>query len=157
MELYHASDRAIPAPDTGHSRKNVDFGLGFYTTPIYAQARKWCERFKRRGSSAVISRYAYDERAAAGLKTLRFDAYSDEWLDFILRCRSERDATDYDIVMGGVANDKVFNTVELFYDGLIERGEAIRRLRFEKPNLQICFRTERAIGACLRFEGSEEL
>ena len=56
MELYHASDRAIPAPDTGHSRKNVDFGPGFYTTPIYAQARKWCERFKRRGSSAVISR-----------------------------------------------------------------------------------------------------
>ena len=26
-----------------------------------------------------------------------------------------KDATDYDLVVGGVANDKVFNTVELFF------------------------------------------
>lgn len=32
-----------------------------------------------------------------------------------------KDATDYDLVVGGVANDKVFNTVELFFDGLIRR------------------------------------
>ncbi len=30
----------------------------------------------------------------------------------------------------------------------------INRLRYEKPNLQICFRTERALGL-LHFEGSE--
>ena len=46
---------------------------------------------------------------------MKFDSYSEEWLDFILNCRSRRDASDYDIVTGGVANDKVFNTVvELF-------------------------------------------
>lgn len=46
---------------------------------------------------------------------MKFDSYSEEWLDFILNCRSRRDASDYDIVIGGVANDKVFNTVvELF-------------------------------------------
>ena len=74
----------------------------------------------------------------------------------ILNCRSGNDATDYDIVEGGVANDKVFNTVELFFDGLIDKTEAINRLRYEKPNLQICFRTERALGL-LHFEGSEKL
>ena len=42
-------------------------------------------------------------------------------------------------------NDKVFNTVELFFDGLIDKKEAIERLRYEKPNLQICFRTEKAL------------
>ena len=46
---------------------------------------------------------------------------------------------------GGVANDKVFNTVELFFDGLIDKEEAIKRLRFEKPNLQLCFRTVTSI------------
>ena len=51
-----------------------------------------------------------------------------------------KDSTDYDLVVGGVANDKVFNTVELFFDGLIDKAEAINRLRYEKPNLQICFR-----------------
>lgn len=43
------------------------------------------------------------------------------------------DATDYDIVIGGAANDKVFNTVELYFDNLIDKKEAIRRLRYEKP------------------------
>ncbi len=57
-------------------------------------------------------------------------------------------------MVGGVANDKVFNTVELFFDGLIDKKEAINRLRYEKPNLQICFRTEKAL-ELLRFEGSE--
>ena len=66
------------------------------------------------------------------------------------------DDSDYDIVMGGVANDKVFNTVELFFDGLIDKTEAINRLRYEKPNLQICFRTEKSL-SLLHFEGSETL
>ena len=70
-----------------------------------------------------------------------------------------KDATDNDLVVGGVANDKVFNTVELFFDGLIDKAEAIKRLRYEKPNVQICFRTERARTeralSLLHFEGSE--
>ena len=94
-----------------------------------------------------------DETTYNHLNVLRFDAYSEEWLDFILNCRSERDTTDYDIVIGGVANDKVFNTVELFFDGLIDKKEAINRLRYEQPNLQICFRTEKAL-AYLTFERS---
>lgn len=68
----------------------------------------------------------------------------------------KRDLTDYDLVIGGVANDRVFNTVELFFDGLIDKQEAIKRLRFEKPNLQLCFRTARAL-ALLTFEGSETI
>ena len=90
------------------------------------------------------------------MKVLKFDSYSEEWLDFILNCRSGEDMTDYDLVLGGVANDKVFNTVELFFDGLIDKVEAINRLRYEKPNLQICFRTEKAL-SLLHFEGSERL
>lgn len=90
----------------------------------------------------------FDENREAELKMLKFDLYSEDWLDFILNCRNGKDATDYNLVVGGVANDKVFNTVELFFDGLIGRTEAINRLRYEKPNLQICFRTEKALGFC---------
>ena len=35
MILYHGSSLEIPAPDLTHSRPNVDFGRGFYTTPLY--------------------------------------------------------------------------------------------------------------------------
>ena len=65
--------------------------------------------------------------------------------------------TSYDIVIGGVANDRVFNTVELYFDRLIEKKEAIRRLRYEKPNLQICFPSQKALDAYLRYEGSEQI
>lgn len=154
MILYHGSYLEIAAPDLKHSRPNVDFGLGFYTTPLYEQAMKWCGRFKRRGKEGILSRYDFDEGKDTLLKVLKFDSYSEAWLDFVLNCRRGMDTTDYDIVMGGVANDKVFNTVELFFDGLIDKDEAIRRLRYEKTNLQICFRTERALKQ-LHFEGSE--
>ncbi len=156
MMLYHGSYMEITEPDLIHSRPNVDFGRGFYVTPLYEQAVKWCGKFKRRGKNGIISRYDFDESREAELKTLKFDSYSEKWLDFILNCRSENDTTDYDLVVGGVANDKVFNTVELFFDGLIDKNEAINRLYYEKPNLQICFRTEKAL-ELLRFEGSEQV
>ena len=155
MIVYHGSYLEVPSPDIIHSRKTVDFGQGFYVTPIYDQAKKWSEKFKRRGKQAVISRYLFDEAAYEEMKTLSFDSYSEEWLEFILNCRSGKDATDYDIIVGGAANDKVFNTIELFFDGLIDKTEAISRLRYEKPNLQICFRTQSVIDRYLKFEGSE--
>ena len=155
MILYHGSYIEITKPDLLHTRKNVEFGKGFYKTPIYEQAVKWCGKFKKRGKAGIVSSYIFDESAYSCLKVLKFDSYSEEWLDFILNCRSGNDDKDYDIVIGGVANDKVFNTVELYFDGLIDKAEAIRRLRYEKPNQQICFRSEVAIGDYLHFKGSE--
>ena len=120
MILYHGSFLEIAKPDLVHSHPNVDFGRGFYVTPLHEQAEKWCGKFKRRGKDGIISRYEYDESRKVELKILKFDSYSEEWLDFILNCRSGKDSTNYDLVVGGVANDKVFNTVELFFDGLID-------------------------------------
>lgn len=156
MILFHGSYLEVTKPDLQHSRANVDFGLGFYTTPLREQAEKWCEKFIRRGKDGVISSYTYDRNNDGLLKILEFDTYSEEWLDFIIACRGGNDASDFDIVVGGVANDKVFNTVELYLEGLIDKTEAIGRLRYEKPNLQICFRTERALQQ-LHFEGSERV
>lgn len=156
MILYHGSYLEVAEPDLKHSRLNVDFGFGFYTTPIYEQAVKWCGKFKRRGRDGVVSYYSFDESDYSELKILKFNSYSEEWLDFILKCRNGEDDTAYDIVIGGVANDKVFNTVELFFEGLIDKYEAIKRLKYEKTNLQMCFRSEKALER-LRFEGSEKI
>ena len=157
MILYHGSYLAIPRPDLRHSRDNVDFGKGFYTTPFFEQAVKWCGKFKRRGQKGIVSRYEFDESAYERLQVRKVDTYSEEWLDFILNCRKGNDHSVYDIVIGGVANDKVFNTVELYFDNLIDKKEAIKRLRYEKPNQQICFRTEIALKEYLHFEGSKEV
>ena len=154
MIVYHGSTIEVSRPDILHSREKVDFGRGFYTTPLYEQAENWCRRFKYAGKCGIISKYVLDENSAAGFHTLKFDSYSEEWLDFVLACRTGQDVSAYDIIAGGVANDKVFNTVELYFDQLIDKGEAIRRLKFEKPNLQICFRSQAALDRCLMFERS---
>ena len=156
MILYHGSYMEVRNPDLTHSRKSVDFGSGFYTTPIKDQAVNWCRKFQRQGKNSVISRYCFDESSSCKLKILQFESYSETWLDFILACRTDRDVSDYDLVIGGVANDKVFNTVELYFDQLIGKREAIKRLTYEKPNLQYCFRTEAAL-KYLNFEGRETL
>lgn len=156
MTLYHGSNVDVVAPDLLHSRPNVDFGKGFYTTPLYEQAVNWVRKFKTRGDKAIIAKYEFDEPANAVLKIMKFESYSEEWLDFILNCRAGKDSSDYDIVMGGVANDKVFNTVELYFNNLIDKMEALKRLKYEKPNWQVCFRTEKSLNY-LRYIGSERL
>ena len=156
MILYHGSFVVVDKPDLLHSRPNVDFGKGFYVTPIYEQAEKWSKRFKKLGKDGIISSYKFDVSAYKTLKVLSFETYSEDWLNFILNCRKGKDTTDYDLVIGGVANDKVFNTVELFFDGLIDKTEAIKRLQYEKPNLQISFRSNEAL-SYLKLEGSKKL
>ena len=75
MIVYHGSGLAIETPDLVHSRKAVDFGAGFYTTPILKQAVNWCEKRRRRWERAVVSRYEFDENAAANLKVVRIPTF----------------------------------------------------------------------------------
>ena len=157
MKLYHGSSMEILKPDLLHSRPNVDFGRGFYTTPLWEQAVDWSLRYKMRGKTAVVSCDELDEAALSECKVLRFEEYDEAWLDFVASCRREQDNTDYDVVIGGIANDRVFNTIELYFSDLIDKNEAIRRLRYERPNLQVCFRSQAVMERWLRFEGSEKL
>ena len=153
MQIYHGSNVEVTNPDLQHSREKVDFGKGFYTTPIYEQAERWAKRLCKNKGSGVVLIYDFNEQHLHDLKVLTFETYSEEWLDFILQCRCCQDTTDYDIVIGGIANDRVFNTIELYFDRLIDKFEAIDRLRYEKNNWQIAFRTEKAL-AKLVFERS---
>ena len=158
MILYHGSYLTVENPDISFSRNNLDFGRGFYTTPIKEQAVSWSSRFKRKYRQGIVSIYEIDDVSLfKNTSVLMFDDYSDEWLDFVVSCRSGENTCEYDIVIGGVANDKVFDTIQLFFDGLIDKSESIRRLRYEKPNIQYCFRSQSVIDEYLKFIGSEVL
>ena len=106
MTLYHGSKDIVEYSEIRRARFNKDFYFGFYCTNIEKQAERWATRY---GEKGYINRYEYTENTE--LKILKFEKMTEEWLDFILNCRSGNDKTDYDIVVGGVANDKVFNTV----------------------------------------------
>ena len=157
MILYHGSYIAIRKPDIFHLRKNLDFGCGFYVTLLYYHAQKWCEKFIRRGKEGIISCYLLDDNAFKKCRILKFDSYSEEWLDCITKCRTGNDNMEYDIILGGVADDKILNTCELYFKHYIDRNTALDRLRYEKPNYQVCFKNQEIIEQYLFFEGSEKL
>ena len=157
MIIYHGSYLEVESPDIVHSRPRVDFGRGFYATPIREQAENWCGKFLRQGKEGIINVYEFADETITAFRLLRFEAYSEDWLDFIMQCRRGKDTSAFDFISGGVANDKVFNTIELYFDGLIEKQEALKRLRYEKPNLQYCFRSQLLIDQSLKFIGSEKI
>ena len=155
MKLYHGSFTVVPNPDLSFSRDTTDFGKGFYTTTIQTQAEKWAARYKRRQGRGFVSLYEIDEdELRKNAPVLEFNAYSDEWLDFIIRCRRGESAGNYGLIIGGIANDDVFNTLTVFFRGFIDKTEAIKRLRYEKPNIQYCFKTQAVIDKYLIYKGN---
>ena len=162
MILYHGSYTAIEKPDLSLSRLKTDFGKGFYLTPLKTQAESWSKRYRREHGNGIISLYEFlsnpGEKLSSDIRTLEFDTHNLEWLSFIAACRLGKPVdTEWDLVIGGVANDKVFDTLQLYFDDLIGADDAIRRLRYNKPNYQYCFKRQSFIDEYLHYAGSEVL
>lgn len=156
MKVYHASSVVVEHPDTEHSRSFLDFGSGFYITTLEQQAIEYGQRFLRRGREAWLNVYELNDNLDEW-QVLSFDAYDEAWLDFVSECRAGRTQGNWDIVRGGIANDKVFRTLDLYFSGDIGKQDALRRLVYEKPNYQLCFRTQQAIDQCLTYVESRKL
>ncbi|MDO5580566.1 MAG: DUF3990 domain-containing protein [Planctomycetia bacterium] len=156
MIIYHGAKQEIAKPDIFHSLAKLDFGKGFYTTTLLSQAEQWVEHFLRNQQQGIINFYTLDDSVWTEAKVLIFDTYSDNWLDLITKCRRGFDTSDYDLIVGGVANDKIFNTCELYFKKYIDKETALRRLRYENPNQQICFKNQEILDRYLLFERSEQ-
>ena len=159
IEVFHGSYTKIDMPDLSFSRKTLDFGTGFYVTPVREQAVAWAMRWLRRNRPAIVNRYFFHDEMLPelGVRVRDFPVYDREWLRFVADNRAGVQQDLYDVVRGGIANDKVFNTLELFFAKLISEDEALARLKFEKPNHQICIRRQVLIGRLLVFEDAEEI
>lgn len=156
MLLYHTSYTTIQSPDILHSRDFLDFGKGFYLTTIKEQAEKYGERFKKRGKEAWLNVYDFDFQPLEW-EILKFDSYDREWLNFIANCRGGNDTSKYNLVIGGIADDKVIQTLDRYFNGEINETEALGLLKYEKPNIQYCVRSQEMIDKCLSFKESKQL
>ena len=148
---------AVEYPLVGVGRENLDFGKGFYVTDIYAQAERWgaVMALRHPGSTSVVNIYELDVEKinSSGYKWLHFDGYNNDWLEFIVSSRlGKQPWLEYDIVEGGIANDRVFDTIENFMENQITKEVALGRLRFEQPNNQLCILNQRLIDECLSFK-----
>ena len=159
IKVFHGSFTKVDKPDLSFSRKTLDFGTGFYVTPVQEQAVDWAMRWLRRNRPAIVNSYVFHDEMLPelGARVKDFPFYDLEWLRFVADNRAGVQQDLYDVVRGGIANDKVFNTLELFFERLISEDEALARLKFEKPNHQICIRRQELIDRLLVFESAEEI
>ena len=157
MIVYHGSTLQIVHPDIAHSKRYLDFGLGFYVTSFQPQAEKWALRKGMRlSTTAVVNVYDFD-MDAAGLSIRQFENEDGAWLDFVCDCRRGNETEAYDIIIGAVADDDVFKSVDMYVKGLWTRERTIQELRYYKRNDQIVFKNDSAIEKALRFRGSYEV
>ena len=157
MTVYHASNFIIESPDIYNSRDFLDFGKGFYLTSLIEQAKKYAQRFLYQGDKAYLNHYNLDENLDNKFNIKEFGDYNEEWLDFVTLCRLGKLSSKYDMITGGIADDKVFNTVDLYFSGNISKEEALKRLKFIHPNHQICILNQELINKHLHFLKSDEI
>lgn len=156
--LYHGSNTIVEHPLVSIGRKDLDFGPGFYLTPLYEQACKWAIRIKtiRRAEQAIIN--AYEFSPPTGYSTKRFDTYDKEWLNFIVDSRSGRQPwADFDIIEGGVADDRVIDAVEAYINGYADIEHTLRQLIYHKPNYQICILSQEIADKYLQYISHKRL
>ena len=158
--VYHGGTEKIEFPMCKVGRKNLDFGQGFYLTSIREQAVAWALNIGRnRRKSAILNRYFLNRTAILAEGRCKiFHAYDEDWLQFIIANRTGLDAArEFDYVEGGVANDRVVDTVNLYIAGLIDLKSALRELFKHQPNNQICLLNQSMADKYLEYDGTEEL
>ena len=158
--VYHGGTEPIVTPIGRFGRPNLDFGQGFYVTNLREQAIAWANNMARnRKQPAILNRYIMNREAI--LQHMRcniFEAYDAEWLEFIIGNRNGLNpAKEYDYVEGGVANDRVVDTVNLYTVGLIDLDTALRELSKHQPNNQMCILNQEIISKYFVYDGTESL
>ena len=157
--VYHGGTEIIEQPVCKFGRRNLDFGQGFYVTDLRTQVLDWAIlTADRRGQAPVLNRYLLNREAIVSkFRCKIFKAYDKEWLDFIVASRRGQNVADsYDYIEGGVANDRVVDTVNLYMAGLMDEDTALRRLSEHQPNNQMCLLNQEIADKYLAFDGTEK-
>lgn len=147
--LYHGGETIIRQPEIRKPNRTLDFGYGFYLTSSRKQAEDWVNRKLELQAFAkgFVNQYAFSfEVAEKMLNIKKFDGPTVEWLDFVMSNRRIREFDhDYDIVIGPVANDRVYTAFALFEGGSISKSTLIAELKTYRLIDQYLFHTDEAL------------
>ena len=164
MILYHGSNVLIEKINLDQCNPYKDFGQAFYLTADKDQAMDVAHaRVDIFGGEPVVNEYRFDETlltdGALSFKT--FEAYTEDWADFVYQHRDETNVPPYmhgyDVVYGPIANDRVGLQIRNYRLGNISKKEFLRRLKYMKGiTFQYAFCTTRAIEKLLRYEPTNE-
>ena len=88
-----------------------------------------------------------------GFYLTTYQKQAEKWLDFVCACRKgDNIYKNYDIIIGAVANDDVFKTVDMYFRGIWSKKRALEELRYYKMNDQICIINQNVLDEKLVFQ-----
>lgn len=154
--MYHGSIYKIEFPDVKFSKKYLDFGQGFYLTTFQKQAEKWALRKADRIETGIATVNVYELKDnLEEYKVKKFDSDNESWLDFVCQCRKGEDIyKQYDLIIGPVADDDVFKTINMYFRKLWDKTKTLEELRYYKLSNQICITNQKAVEKLLSFKSS---
>ena len=141
--IYHGSYIEIEFPEILKHRFTKDFSWGFYCTKIQEQAEKWAGKF----NTPIVN--IYELKNIESLNIKEFKDYTDEWLDFVVGCRSGK-THEYDVVIGPMADDTIYDYIEAYTHGQMNKKKFFELMKFKYPTHQISFHTIKALD-CISF------
>lgn len=180
MKVYHGtiSSHAIDIGKNGidlsRSKRYLDFGRGFYTTPDYEMAKNMayraleCETRKRKGTNYFPAIISFEYQYNPLLIYRQFEYEDIEWAKFILSNRLPINISEklglmehnfdqkYDIIIGGTADGSVADIASRLRFGQLKPQEyCINLSDFLKRDgssygKQIVFCSEKAL-SCIKY------
>lgn len=147
--IYCGSYMAIEFPKIRKNKFTKDFSWGFYCTPSKTQAEYNARIYK----TPIVNVYELNNIELLKIKT--FDDYSDEWLDFIIRCRNGH-IHDYDIIIGPIADDTIYDYIDAYHVGKMNKEHFFDCMKVKYHSFQISFHTLKALDS-IKFIKSYQL
>jgi hypothetical protein len=145
MIVYHGSYTEIKNVDLNRCEPHRDFGQAFYVTKIREQAENWAKRkggYYNNDGFVTEFEFYYSDLVTRNCKIKIFEYYDEEWLDFIVLNRDDRNpspAHDFDIVEGPVADDKVQTRIEDYLNGEVSKEKFLQELEWPKKRTKLLF------------------
>lgn len=136
--IYHGSYTTVNKPSIIKSKYTKDFGYGFYCTRNREQTEKMIKKYK----TPVLNSYYLKDISDLNVKV--FKEYNEEWLDFVVHCRNGGEH-DYDVVEGFMCDDTIYEVIDEYLNGEIDKDTFLDMMKFEWSNRQISFHTAKAL------------
>lgn len=141
MELYHVGFEIIKKPKINVGRKNADFGIGFYLSDDKNFSMCWAR--KRYNQKTYIIVYELDTTDLK-IKKFRKDKY---WFRYIyLNRQGFKDRyKDYDVMIGPIANDTIFETYGVITSGVFSDEQSLELMKIGNRYNQVVIKSEKAL------------
>ena len=178
LRVYHGSYIRVKKPNLDYCKTGKDFGIGFYTTTDFEQAKRFVKlsvgKAIKNGitvddhKKGYVSAYEVLDLSSSGY--YEFTHADKEWLHCVAAHRKEgvlpqelSKWSGYEIIAGKIANDNTNRIITAYLNGLYGKigsdsadRMAISLLMPEKLTDQICFKTEKAL-EIIKYRDAEEV